>query len=92
MTSLPASQLGLAGRGVIREGAPADLVLFDPLRIKDAATYQMPHAFPEGLPHVIVNGVIVLRDGKLTGARPGQILSRQKRSGGLDRSDSPFSR
>jgi N-acyl-D-amino-acid deacylase len=78
MTSLPASQVGLAGRGVIREGAPADLVAFDPARVRDTATYQSPHNFPEGLPHVIVNGVAVLRNGKTTDARPGQVLTRQK--------------
>jgi N-acyl-D-aspartate/D-glutamate deacylase len=88
MTSLPASQLGLAGRGVMREGAPADLVAFDPVRVRDTATYQSPHSFPEGLPHVIVNGVMVLRDGKITAARPGQVLTRQKLTGGFGRAGS----
>jgi N-acyl-D-aspartate/D-glutamate deacylase len=80
MTSLPAAQLGIADRGVIRDGAPADLVLFDPARVRDTATYQSPHAFPEGIPHVLVNGVPVVRDSKVTGERPGQILTRQKSS------------
>ena len=80
MTSLPAAQLGIADRGVIRDGAPADLVLFDPARVRDTATYQAPHAFPDGIPHVIVNGVPVVRDAKVTGARPGQVLTRQKSS------------
>ncbi len=79
MTSLPAEQLGIADRGVIRDGAPADLVLFDPARVRDAATYQSPHAAPEGIPHVIVNGVRVVQDSKVTGERPGQILSRRGR-------------
>jgi len=92
MTSLPAAQLGIAGRGVIQNGAPADLVVFDPARIRDAATYQTPHAFPEGLPHVIVNGVLVVRDGKTTGARPGQVLTRPKPPDGSDRSGSPSAR
>jgi N-acyl-D-amino-acid deacylase len=92
MTSLPASQLGIASRGVVQEGGPADLVLFDPARVRDAATYQKPHAFPDGIPHVIVNGVPVVRDGKTTGARPGQILTRQKSTAGPGRSGSPSSR
>jgi N-acyl-D-amino-acid deacylase len=77
MTSLPAAQLGIADRGVIRDGAPADLVVFDPARVRDTATYQAPHAFPEGIPHVIVNGVPVVRDSRVTGERPGQILGRR---------------
>lgn len=76
MTSLPALQFGFAGRGVIREGAVADLVVFDPATVKDVATYAAPHAFPEGLPHVLVGGVFVVRDGTHTGARPGQVLRR----------------
>jgi N-acyl-D-amino-acid deacylase len=78
MTSLPAAHFGFAGRGVIREGAAADLVLFDPATVKDEATYAAPHAYASGLPHVLVNGVFVVREGKTTGARPGQILRRTK--------------
>ena len=78
MTSLPASHFGFAGRGVIKEGAAADLVLFDAAIVKDQATYAAPHAYPVGMPHVLVNGVFVVRDGKTTGARPGQILRRTK--------------
>ena len=74
MTSLPAGHFGFSGRGVIREGAAADLVVFDPALVKDEATYPAPHAFASGLPHVLVNGVFVVRDGKTTGAKPGQIL------------------
>ena len=92
MTSLPAAQLGIADRGVIRDGAPADLVLFDPARVRDTATYPSPHAFPDGIPHVIVNGVPVVRDSKVTGERPGQILTRQKSSRGSDRTGSLFAR
>ena len=76
MTSLPASHFGFAGRGVIREGNAADLVVFDPARVADTATYAAPHAFPTGIPHVIVNGVFVVRDGAHTGAAPGQVLKR----------------
>jgi N-acyl-D-aspartate/D-glutamate deacylase len=78
MTSLPAAHFGFAGRGVIAEGAAADLVVFDPATVKDEATYPAPHAYASGIPHVIVNGVFVVRDSKATGARPGQILRRQK--------------
>jgi N-acyl-D-amino-acid deacylase len=74
MTSLPAAQFGFAGRGVIREGAAADLVVFDPARVRDTATYPAPHAYPEGIPHVVVNGVVVVRDGKVTGERAGQVI------------------
>jgi N-acyl-D-amino-acid deacylase len=81
MTSLPARFFGFAGRGVIREGAVADLVVFDPARVKDTATYERPHAYPDGIPHVLVNGTFVVRDGKSTGARPGQLLRREKSPG-----------
>ena len=76
MTSLPARHFGFAGRGSIGEGQAADLVLFDPARVADAATYAAPHAFPVGIPHVLVNGVFVVRDGAHTGATPGQILKK----------------
>ncbi len=79
MTSLPAEFFKFEGRGVIREGAVADLVLFDPAKVKDNATYASPQAFPSGIPHVLVNGVFVVRDGKTTGARPGELLSRARR-------------
>ena len=49
-------------------------VVFDPATVKDAATYAAPHAFAAGVPHVLVNGQFVVRDGGLTGARPGHIL------------------
>ncbi len=74
MTSLPASQFGFAQRGMIRKGYAADLVLFNKETVRDHATYASPHQYPEGIPTVIVNGIPVLRDGKPTGARPGQVL------------------
>jgi N-acyl-D-amino-acid deacylase len=79
MTSLPAEFFGFPGRGVIREGAAADLVLFDPATVRDRATYAAPRTFPAGIPHVLVNGVFVVRDGRTTGARPGQILLRRRK-------------
>jgi N-acyl-D-amino-acid deacylase len=74
MTSLPARVFRLRDRGIIREGAWADLVVLDPARIRDTATFEAPHQFPEGIRAVVVNGQVVLRDGNMTKARPGQPL------------------
>jgi N-acyl-D-amino-acid deacylase len=78
MTSLPAEKLGLSARGVIARGKKADLVLFDPKRIKDGATYEDPLRFAEGIARVIVNGKTVMLDGKFTGARPGRVVRKGK--------------
>jgi len=75
MTSLPAAQFRFSKRGMIRKGYAADLVLFNRETVSDRAAYGNPHQYPDGIPIVIVNGVPVLRDGKSTGARPGQILA-----------------
>jgi N-acyl-D-amino-acid deacylase len=74
MAALPAANLGLAGRGLVKEGHFADLVVFDPATIADRATFQEPHQFAVGVRHVLVNGVPVLRDGAHTGAFPGRAL------------------
>jgi N-acyl-D-amino-acid deacylase len=74
MTSLPAEHFRFADRGVIREGAAADLVVFDPAQVRDVATYDKPHAYAEGVPYVLVNGVLVVDKGAQTEARPGQVL------------------
>ncbi|MBI4420468.1 MAG: D-aminoacylase [Gemmatimonadetes bacterium] len=74
MTSMPAEQMGQAGRGVIREGAYADLTIFDAAQIRDRATYTDPHQYSVGIRHVIVNGTAVIGDGALTGERPGRWL------------------
>ena len=76
MTALPAARLGLAERGLVREGAIADLVAFDPAGIADRATYLSPHQFAVGVVHLLVNGEPVMERGSLTGARPGRGLRR----------------
>ncbi|MDP8921556.1 MAG: D-aminoacylase [Chloroflexota bacterium] len=74
MTSLPSQKFGLWDRGLVRPGLAADLVIFDPKTILDRATYEDPEQAPAGLPHVIVNGVFAVRDGRYTGARAGKVL------------------
>ena len=74
MTSLSMQQIGQKERGVIREGMFADVVVFDFDKIEDLATYQDPHRFSFGLVHILVNGQLVLRDGSLTGSKPGRVL------------------
>ena len=74
LTSLPARNLRLRDRGWIRVGGHADVVVFDPARIADRATYAAPHQFAAGVEHVVVNGQLALRDGRLTGARPGRFV------------------
>jgi N-acyl-D-amino-acid deacylase len=74
MTSLPAQRFRLVERGLIRPGMWADIVVFDEKTVADKATFERPHAFSEGFHFVLVNGEVVIEDGKHTGARPGQIL------------------
>jgi N-acyl-D-amino-acid deacylase len=76
MTSAPAARLGLKDRGVVRDGAVADLVVFDPRTVASLATYEDPRRFPVGIEHVIVNGTPVVRDGDHIGALPGRALRR----------------
>lgn len=73
-TSQAADRAHLDDRGILRPGLIADIVVFDPSTIRDAATYEAPHAFSEGVSDVIVNGVPVMRGGKLTDALPGRVL------------------
>lgn len=74
MTSLPASNLKLKKRGQITKGYFADIVIFDKNKVEDRATYENSHQYAEGMLHVFVNGVQVLRDGNHTGARPGRAI------------------
>ncbi len=74
MTSMPATNLGLKKRGSLKPGHFADLVVFDPQKIKDQATFEAPHQYATGVVHVFVNGQQVLRDGEHTGAKPGRCV------------------
>jgi N-acyl-D-aspartate/D-glutamate deacylase len=74
MTSWPATRLRLASRGTIKEGNWADVVIFDYDKIQDNATYEYPFRLPTGIDQVLVNGQVVVENGKHTGAKPGQIL------------------
>jgi N-acyl-D-amino-acid deacylase len=77
MTGMPARRLGLSDRGEIRAGARADLVVFDPRRVRDVATFEDPHRYPAGIEHVLVNGSFVIKDGEHTGSLPGRVLRHQ---------------
>jgi N-acyl-D-aspartate/D-glutamate deacylase len=77
MAHLPASVFRMGGRGVIRPGAFADLVVFDLERVNDPATYDQPHAIAEGMVHVLVNGKFAIDEGGFTHARNGRVLHRQ---------------
>lgn len=77
MTSLPADVLGLPDRGRLAEGRAADVVVFDPATVEDRSTYERPNLMATGVRHVLVNGVPVLLDGKLTGRTPGRFLQRR---------------
>ncbi|HKS54243.1 MAG TPA: D-aminoacylase [Steroidobacteraceae bacterium] len=76
MTALPAQRLGWKDRGILREGAIADLVLFDPDTVIDRSTFAEPTLTPVGIEKVFVNGVAVWSDGKATGERPGRVLPK----------------
>ena len=76
LTSVPAAQIGLRDRGVLREGAYADLVVFDPTTVADVATYEDPARHPVGIEHVVVNGRLAITDGAETNERPGRLLRR----------------
>lgn len=77
MTSANAAKIGILDRGILRPGMMADVTVFDAARIIDKATFENPHQYATGVEYVIVNGKIVLDQGRHTGARPGVILKRQ---------------
>jgi N-acyl-D-amino-acid deacylase len=76
MTSAAADRLGLSDRGRIADGLAADLVVFDPDRVRATATYEEPRSYPDGIEWVIVGGEVVVARGQHTGARPGRVLRR----------------
>jgi N-acyl-D-amino-acid deacylase len=78
MTSLPAEHFRFERRGRLKEGYAADVVVFDAATVRDAATFDQPHRYPEGIRYVIVNGVPVVSREAHTGARPGQAITRAK--------------
>ena len=77
LTGLPASNLKLERRGLLRPGYYADVVVFDPATIQDHATFTEPHQYATGVRHVLVNGEVVLLDGEHTGAMPGRVVRRR---------------
>jgi len=74
MSAFPAQRIGLADRGVLREGMKADIAVFDPATVRDVATFERPHQYAEGVIAVIVNGQVAFENGTMTAARPGRIL------------------
>lgn len=78
MTSAPAERLGLWDRGIIRPGAFADIVVFDPLTVSDKATYESPTEYPEGILYVLVNGKTVIDNHVHTGLTPGKVLTNTR--------------
>jgi N-acyl-D-aspartate/D-glutamate deacylase len=74
MTGAVADRLSIRDRGELREGMYADVMIFDPNTIIDRATYEKPHQLSVGVKYVLVNGVAVVSDGKVTGAKPGRIV------------------
>ena len=74
MTTLPASRLGLKRRGRIAPGMAADLVVFDSETVTDTATFETPHSYPLGIPHVVVNGEVAVENGEYTGVIAGKVI------------------
>ena len=74
LSGLPATNLELDRRGFLRDGTFADVVVFDPARVEDHATFEKPHQYAVGMRHVFVNGTQVLKDGEHTGAKPGRAV------------------
>jgi N-acyl-D-amino-acid deacylase len=78
MTSLPASNLGITHRGLLRQGYFADIAVFDPSTIQDHATFEKPRQLATGVSEVFVNGVEVVHNGEHTGAKPGRVVKRDR--------------
>jgi N-acyl-D-amino-acid deacylase len=73
-TALPAQRMRFTDRGVLKAGMAADIVIFDPATIKDVATFEQPNQLSQGMEFVLVNGVPVISQGRMTGALPGKVL------------------
>ena len=74
LSNLPAKNLKIKKRGELKVGNYADIVIFDPAKVKDNASFEKPHQYSEGMIHVFVNGVQVLKDGEHTGSKPGKFV------------------
>jgi N-acyl-D-amino-acid deacylase len=74
LSALPAANLGIKKRGMLKTGNYADVVLFDPEKIQDHATFENPHQYATGMVHVLVNGTVVLENGEHTGNTPGRVV------------------
>jgi N-acyl-D-aspartate/D-glutamate deacylase len=74
MTGLPASRVGLKDRGLLREGAYADLAIFDPQTVRDRSTFENPNQYAEGIPYVIINGQLSVDNGQRTKSLAGRVL------------------
>jgi N-acyl-D-aspartate/D-glutamate deacylase len=84
LSSAVATRLSIQDRGLLREGFAADVVVFDPATVIDRATFERPHQLSVGIKHVFVNGVAVVQDGAVTGAKPGKIVRGPGARAGLD--------
>lgn len=91
MTSLPAGVFGVPDRGLLREGAHADVVVFDLDRVRDRGTFTEPHQLSEGMVHVFVNGQAAVRNGRFTDALAGRVLRAQERGAGAKAPAQPSS-
>jgi N-acyl-D-amino-acid deacylase len=79
MTAMPAAHLGLVRRGMLKIGWAADICVFDPERVIDKATFTEPAVYPEGIRQVVVNGEVVVDEGRHTGRLPGRVLRKNSR-------------
>ncbi|MBT9134354.1 MAG: D-aminoacylase [Firmicutes bacterium] len=84
MTSFPAQRFQLYDRGLLRPGAYADLVMFDPETVAELATYSEPHSYPLGIDMVMVNGAVVVENGEHSGALAGKVLRRGRTTASTD--------
>src|SRR4029079_8315049 len=78
MTGMPAARLSLSDQGCLRVGCAANVTVFSAEKVKDMGTFDNPHQYPEGIPFVVVNGVLVVDSGRFTEARPGRVLRHAK--------------